>query len=327
MPRNAESLMAGSDDRDPSHTHVNMTRLLASCDKLAAGGLYERVERRRFETYLAALQRMWHELAAQGEQREWATAPSEVRANAASETQLSEYRRRIERLAELLDGDKMLSGAGSALALVQAQCNGSLSREQANAELMMRLHATSRMQTALRNQLLGPGPPPPAAATGAEVAACAPAADASCSSSAGGGSSSSNRSGAASLLGARGACSGRGGGGDSAAAESLSETLATERQKHEDALDEMTHMAAALRNRSLQARQALQQQCSTLDTTSAHVDTNHARLNQNSSKLRQQLRAMQSSTCYILLMLVMVFGLFMFTFLLMKIAPKAKPPV
>ena len=39
----------------------------------------------------------------------------------------------------LLDGEKLLSGAGSALALTQAQSNTGLSRTQGNAELTNRL--------------------------------------------------------------------------------------------------------------------------------------------------------------------------------------------
>ena len=98
------------------------------------------------------LTRLWQELQKQSEQREWLGGSVAC----CSEAQLGEYRRHIERLAELLDDGKLLSGAGSQLALTQALCNGNLTREQANAELSSRLHATSRMQQALRNQLLGP---------------------------------------------------------------------------------------------------------------------------------------------------------------------------
>ena len=297
-----------------SHTHTNLVRLLSSCDRLSAGGFRARAERRRFETYLSVLQRMWHELAAESEP----TASSTVRACAPSEEQLSEYRRRIERLAELLDGQKMLSGAGSALAFTQAQCNASLTREQANAELSSRLHATSRMQAALRDQLLGPAAGTGASATGTELAdpIGSPGAAGPSGTLPGGGSAKIAAAARDSLLPRRG------GGADSAEAESLSETLARERQAQDDALADLTQMAGALRDRSMQARQAVRAHCSTLDTTSTSIDKNRSKLDQNMSRLRQQLRSMRSSTCYILLMLVAVFALFTFTFLLMKVAPK-----
>ena len=96
------------------HARVNLERLLRSCDALATGGLSTRTERRRFETYLNTLQ---------GCGTSW-RARADRQPRSCSEAQLGEYRRRIERLAELLDADKLLSGAGSALALTQALCNG-----------------------------------------------------------------------------------------------------------------------------------------------------------------------------------------------------------
>ena len=55
-----------------SHTKVNLARLLRSCEQLSAslsapgvsqGSSTRRADRRRFETYLSVLQRMWHDLA------------------------------------------------------------------------------------------------------------------------------------------------------------------------------------------------------------------------------------------------------------------------
>ena len=86
-----------------AHTKINLDRLLRSCDALG-DSLADKAARRRFVTYLTVLQRYWHDLDAAGE----------------SEVVLGEYRRRIERLAELVDEGKMLSGVGSALALSQA---------------------------------------------------------------------------------------------------------------------------------------------------------------------------------------------------------------
>ena len=92
----------------------------------------------------------------------------------------------------------------------------------------------------------------------------------------------------------------------------------------EEALSDLSKMAAGLRDRTLKAQSAVRAHCSTLETTSAAVESNQTRLNAVNTKLRQQLRSMSSSTCYILLMLMMVTILFMFTYMLMKIAPKRR---
>ena len=44
-------------------------------------------------------------------------------------------------------------------------------------------------------------------------------------------------------------------------------------------------------------------------------------------KLKQQIAAMRKSSCWVCLMLLMVCLLFVFTFVLMKIFPKRKPPI
>lgn len=105
----------------------------------------------------------------------------------------------------------------------------------------------------------------------------------------------------------------------------MTETLASERDEQERALEDSLSMASELRQRALQASQTMKQQNATLDTTSDQVDANRSKLDTVQGKLREQLAAMQSSTCWIMLMLVCVCVLFVFTFLVMKIAPKPRP--
>ena len=313
----------------PSKIKTDLERLLKSCDRLSQSGVHIS-ERRKFETFLSTLTRLWQELQKQSEQREWLGGSVAC----CSEAQLGEYRRHIERLAELLDDGKLLSGAGSQLALTQALCNGNLTREQANAELSSRLHATSRMQQALRNQLLGPAasssqqavePSPPDSTPGAGCAACAASSSSSSLEQPPRNAAAAATSSTASRESLFGASGGRlGGGADAAEAESLSRTLADQREMQEEALSDLSKMAAGLRDRTLKAQSAVRAHCSTLETTSAAVESNQTRLNAVNTKLRQQLRSMSSSTCYILLMLMMVTILFMFTYMLMKIAPKRR---
>lgn len=116
---------------------VNLERLIRSCEVMS-GEIQEKRARRRFETYLSVLQRYWHELAA----------------TRCSEEVLGEYRRKIEYLADLLDDDKLLAGGGAGLARSQAANSNSLTREEANAELQMRLSTATRIQEQLRSQLM-----------------------------------------------------------------------------------------------------------------------------------------------------------------------------
>lgn len=62
---------------------------------------------------------------------------------------------------------------------------------------------------------------------------------------------------------------------------------------------EMAASVGNLRDRSLQARQAVRDDCNTLETTSAVMDTNAAQLGENNTRLRQQLKSMSSSTCLV----------------------------
>ena len=329
-----------------SHTKVNLARLLRSCEQLSAslsasgshGSAARRADRRRFETYLSVLQRMWHDLANSS-----GLGATTAGGSGVSEALLSEYRRKIERLAELLDAEKMISGSGSALALTQAQCNGSLTREQANAELSSRLKTTTCMQQAVRSQLLQPAAAPgsdqgsdglaggdPAGGAGGESSAASVA-----SSGAPGGGSESAQSlpGRAPFAAAFGRRGGGGGGGSGSGieAEALQSTLAEQRELHDNLLADLADSVGQLRDRSLQARSAVRDDLHTLDSTSTQLDGNRAKLDENNSRLRAATNAMRSSTCMICLMLIVVCALFVGTFLMMKIVPKrpraAAPPI
>lgn len=210
---------------------TNLERLLRSCDELS-GSLEGRAERRRYETYLTVLLRQWQALA---DER---TCPAEV---------LGEFRRKIERLAELLDEGKLLSGSGSALALAQAQCNANLTRSQVNAELSTRLREKERMQQALRSQLSlagASGPPstpkvPDAARSDAASATARAVSDARKAILGPGASHASPR-----------AATGDGG----VEAEALGETLRSERSQQDRLIEEMSKSVGELRDRSIQAR-------------------------------------------------------------------------
>jgi len=133
------SLLAG-----PSLALVNFGRLMRSCDGLAHDlGAEER--RRRLCAYVPVLQALWRELESTSE---------------CSRDDLDEYARKVERLAELLDEEKLArGGAAGALAGTRANSNGRLTRGEANAELSSRLSATTRVQQALRAQLMQSGEP------------------------------------------------------------------------------------------------------------------------------------------------------------------------
>ena len=341
-----------------SHTQPNLVRLLSSCERLSASLSSGRVEqstradRRRFETYLAVLQRLWHELASGGA------------GNTVSETLLSEYRRKIERLAELLDADRMISGSGSSLAFTQAQCNSLLSRTQANAELSSRLQTTTCMQEALRSQLLRPGgggggggSSSSGGVGGSEAGegdglgggggedsggggggvsgggggaggggACAAGASSggslACAAPAAFASRAPFNSSFAARAGLRGAGGAGGAGGRGVEAESLKTTLAEQRELHESLLSDLADSVGQLRDRSLQARQAVRDDNTTLDSTSTRLDGNKSQLDENNSRLRTLTGTMRSSTCLICMMLVVVCMLFVGTFLMMKVVPK-----
>lgn len=214
----------------PSRTRVNLERLLRSCEKLS-GDLSGRAERRRFETYLSVLQKHWQELKMQRQ---------------CGEDTLGELRRRIDRLAELLDEGKMLSGAGSGLALSQAQANAHLTRSQANAELANRLREKERMHQALRDQLN--------LASTAPAAAGSHWAPSSLAAQAGGSAARVSQS--------------------KLESEAHADALETEREQHDVLIAEIAHSVGNLRDRSRQMRQAVLDDTSTLDKMSEQLDSN-----------------------------------------------------
>jgi hypothetical protein len=321
------------------HTHQNLFRLLRSCERLSTE-LHGHAERKRFEAYLVVLESLWHQLADQ--QRDNHADPSGSSA-IAGEGILGEYRRKIERLAELIDAEKMRTGSGSGLALTQASCNASLTREQANAELSSRLRTASREQDKLRNKLLagqeaaGVADCDQATAPLSEVlpaarptggsSGCAVCASASASSP--GPPAALRSTGSARLpFGGAGAAgvAARQTGGTGVEKEALRQTLAEQREMHDQLLTDLAQSVGELRGRSLQARQAMRDDCQTLDATSSQLDSNRSKMNANNSKLRQALKSMRSSTCMICMMFLVVCTLFVFTFFLIRLVPKRPTP-
>ena len=291
---------------------INLTRLLRSCEMLAADGLQDRADRRKFEKYLTVLGRLWVDLTHQP------NVPDAV---------LTEYRRQIERLAELLDSDKLLINAGSSLALTQVSSNSSLTREQAIAELSGRLQTRSCVQEALRSQLFD-GTPSAQAGGSVSIAAAsssAPGADAAASSASG----ALDAGGASELLGRRGGAAaqrvGRRRGGE-VEEEALSKTLAEEREMHDLVIGQLTHAVGELRDRTLHVRQAVRDDVAVLDATSKTLDNNQGALRDNNARLAARFKAMRSSTCTTCFLILAVCAIFVCTVLLMKIVPKAQQP-
>ena len=253
-----------------SLTRTNLERLLRSCERLS-GDMHGRADRQRFESYLVVLQRQWRELKAQSQ---------------CSEDALAEFRRKIQRLAELLDEGKLLSGAGSSLA-----------RSQANAELVNRLREKERMQQALRSQL------------SLEVSSVGPS-----------GVPVSEASARAVQMGRAAATGARATGGMEA--EALRATLQTERAAQEHLMSDLLRSVGELRDRSVQARHAVREDNNTLDMTSKEVDKNQSQLGTISARLRAQIMAARSSSCLVFFMLLFVAVVFFLTLLLMKVKSK-----
>ena len=272
-----------------SLTRTNLERLLRSCERLS-GDMHGRADRQRFESYLVVLQRQWRELKAQSQ---------------CSEDALAEFRRKIQRLAELLDEGKLLSGAGSSLALTQAHCNAHLSRSQANAELVNRLREKERMQQALRSQL------------SLEVSSVGPSEVSSVGPS---GVPVSEASARAVQMGRAVATGARATGGMEA--EALRATLQTERAAQEHLMSDLLRSVGELRDRSVQARHAVREDNNTLDMTSKEVDKNQSQLGTISARLRAQIMAARSSSCLVFFMLLFVAVVFFLTLLLMKVKSK-----
>lgn len=75
----------------------------------------------------------------------WALGVTHEMGHIRQSQERAEYRRKIERLSELLDNGKLLRSSGGALAACQAHSNSMLSRGEANAELVTRLTAASQV--------------------------------------------------------------------------------------------------------------------------------------------------------------------------------------
>lgn len=313
-------------------TRVNLERLLRCSEKLG-NELSGEPDRRRLLTYLSVLERYWHELDAAR----------------CSKAVLDEYRRKIEHIGDLLDDEKMLAGSGGALARSQAHNNASLTREQANSELASRLNAASRVQQALRSQLMQhvegvagggdtsslasftslgalpatscAGSMPSCSSTGAATAAAATAAAASSLFLEPGAAERAALVGAGRFGGA-GTGGGGGGGGGSAEPESLGRALENQRELQDDLIEDLGELVAQMKDKSMAAREAVKDDTAVLDSTGNVIDLNQAKLDASNEALKQQINATRGSTCITWLMLLLVCLLFVSMFFFMKLFKK-----
>lgn len=309
---------------------VNLERLLRCCERLA-DEMRTESDRRRLLTYLSVLERYWHELDA-------------ARCNAAV---LAEYRRKIEHIGDLLDDEKMLAGSGGALARSRLRNHTTLSCEQANSELASRLNAASRVQQELRSQLMhhvegAPSTADEAAslstghagveargagalrlaasvAAGPNTVATSTAAAAVAAAASLGGASIGGRA-AARVADAREALL----PGSGVEAESVGQTLETQRQLQEELLEDLGQLVSELKDKSMQARDAVRDDTATLDETGSVVDLNQAKVDENNERLKAQVKSMRGSKCWTWLMLLVVCVLFVATFFFMKVFAKKK---
>jgi len=288
---------------------TDLQRLLRACDALAAD-LTPTAHQRRLGIYISVLERYWHEI----DEKSFCTNEA-----------MAEYWRKIERLADLLDESKLLSGAG---AHSRAHSNSKLSRGEANAEIADRLNAANRVQQALREKLMHHVVGPPAAGPGSsrvpdpspQIAPLASGGEPPAPAAAG----SSSPAGARKLSTAAG--SGAGGREGAIAAESVEKTLEEQRQLQDTIVDDTAHLLAEYKSKALQARRVVAEDVQTLDTTDEVLEANQAQLDANNEKLRAQLKRMQGSTCIVWLMMLVVCAMFVGTFLLMKVRPKRRVP-
>lgn len=315
-----------------TRVRVNLERLLRCSEKLG-NELSGESDRRRLLTYLSVLERYWHELDAAR----------------CSKAVLDEYRRKIEHIGDLLDDEKMLAGSGGALARSQAHNNASLTREQANSELASRLNAASRVQQALRSQLMQhvegvatsgdasshascaavdalpamcAGSMPGCSSVGAATAAAATAAAASSLFLEPGAAERAALVGAMGGAGSGSGGGGNGGGDGSAEPEGLGRTLETQRELQDDLLEDLGELVAQMKDKSLQAREAVKDDTAVLDATGNVIDLNQAKLDASNEALKQQINAMRGSTCITWLMLLLVCLIFVFMFFFMKLFKK-----
>lgn len=262
---------------------VNLSRLIAACERVSVAALEEPRERRRQEAFLSHLHAQWLSLASLSHNGH----PS-----------LNEFRRKIEHLADVVEAGKMRCGGGG-----QAHNQPHLSRAQANGELCRRISATSRVEEARRQELVsgreGRGGREEGREAGREegggreggieverdggegsslkdtlrraralpplpshpLPAVHPAAESERVAHGGG---SASAAAVARGLGSEGGSEGR--GGEDGEMDRLHDV---QRQLQESLIGETAQMAAQLRERSLLSRKAITSDSSTLDSTTA----------------------------------------------------------
>ena len=106
--------------------------------------------------------------------------------------------------------------------------------------------------------------------------------------------------------------------------ESLRRQLEAEQATQERYIADLASDVAQLKNRQLQANKALKDDSRTLDATDRGLDQNLAQLETNRSRLGKQLQTMRGSKWLTFLMVAMVIGLFVFTYLFIKLVPKPR---
>ena len=80
-----------------------------------------------------------------------------------------------------------------------------------------------------------------------------------------------------------------------------------------------------LKDKSLQAREAVKDDVASLESTADVLDLNQAKLDENNERLKAQVASMRGSKCWTWLMLLVVCLLFVATFFFMKLFKKKKP--
>ena len=107
--------------------------------------------------------------------------------------------------------------------------------------------------------------------------------------------------------------------------ESAAQTIEAQRQLQEEILEDLGQLVSELKDKSLQAREAVKDDTAVLESTASVLDLNQAKIDENNERLRQQVRSMRGSTCMTWLMLFVVCVLFVFTFVFMKTFRKQRP--
>ena len=108
----------------------------------------------------------------------------------------------------------------------------------------------------------------------------------------------------------------------SADPESIGRALENQRELQDDLLEDLGGLVAQMKDKSLQAREAVKDDTVVLDSTGNVIDLNQAKLDASNEALKQQINAMRGSTCITWLMLLLVCLLFVFMFFFMKLFKK-----